>query len=783
MSKFFGKVGELIHLFRWPLLAALVFATLFLAASVPSLKIDPSTETLFAKNTPEYHFYREFRDHFGSDNLIAIAIETPRYWTLRNLRRTRALTDRLSQDERVDRVASLTNALDIKHKVLGVKVEPAIAGVLEREKPVEIFKQEVLANPFFQGNLISQDGTVAAILVRLKAKPKDSNFLAGYVGDLRKLLDSFHWPGARFHVAGSPVEHYDLIDAIRRDQMVFVPIVTVFLILATFFIYRNFPSVVIAMSVVFMTLIWTFGTIALTGRALNLINSLLAPVVMIVSVTNAIYLINLFSELRPHHRDLRECISVTVAHLGVPCLLTEATIAAGFLSLLLSPVPAVQSFGVFAALGAVYSYVVSIILTPMLLPLLPFQDRLKIETERHFFNQAVIFYLEKIEFSMKWFLICGAALLLILSIFGIRGIRVDTNLVRDLPAGSPLAEATRFMDERLAGVYSLGLAIERRDKEPLGTVETLKKIEALAQYIETEPEITKVNSLVTLVKKVHQARMGSEAEFRIPDEDKTVQDYLEKMAESDNPDFWSFLSRDFRHTRLEARMKAVGTEKGSALEDRIRDYVGKNFGSEYEVRITGSVVLLGQMSEQLVSNQIVSLGVAFLIILGLIALFFRSWKMALLAAIPNLIPIVGLYGLMGFLKIELSTPMAMISSVVLGLVVDASIQFLYRFRYEFDRRRHYLQALHHTYRNIGQAMVVTTMILVFGFASSVFASFRPTFFFGILTGLTILFSLVCTLVLLPLALVLIKPFGRQSVLKPHPKQTLTPKNPSSIIAA
>jgi predicted RND superfamily exporter protein len=617
----------------------------------------------------------------------------------------------------------------------------------------------------------------------LKVKPRDGNFLAGYVGDLRKLLDSFRWPQTRFHIAGSPVEHYDLIDAIRRDQMVFVPIITVFLILATFLIYRNFPSVVIAMSVVFMTLVWTFGTIALTGRSLNLVNALLAPVVMIIAVTNAIYLINLFSELRHHHRDLRESISLTVAHLGVPCLLTEATIAAGFLSLLLSPVPAVQSFGLFAALGAVYSYVVSIILTPIILPLLPFQERLKVETERHFFNQAVIFYLEKLEFSLKGPLLGGAALLLILSLVGIRGIRVDTNVVRDLPEKSPLAEATRFMDERLAGVYSLGIAIERADGESLGTVEALKKIDALAQFVETQPEITKVNSLVTLVKKIHQARMGSEAEFRIPDEDKTVQDYLEKMAASDNPDFWTFLSRDFRHTRLEARMKAVGTEKGGALEDRIWDYAEKNLGSDYEVRLTGSVVLLGQMSEELVSNQIESLGLAFLVILGLIAFFFRSWKMALLAAIPNLIPIVGLYGLMGFLKIELSTPMAMISSVVLGLVVDASIQFLYRFRHEFERRQHYLQALHHTYRNIGQAMVVTTMILVFGFASSVFASFRPTFYFGILTGLTILFSLVCTLVLLPLALVLMKPFGRPALFGPSSKETLTPKKRSSIIAA
>ena len=123
----------------------------------------------------------------------------------------------------------------------------------------------------------------------------------------------------------------------------------------------------------------------------------------------------------------------------------------------------------------------------------------------------------------------------------------------------------------------------------------------------------------------------------------------------------------------------------------------------------------------------------------------------------------------------------MISSVVLGLVVDASIQFLYRFRHEFERRRHYLQALHHTYRNVGQAMVVSTLILVFGFASSGFASFKPTVYFGVLTSLTIFFALICTLILLPVVLILLKPFGRQAVLAKDSKQILTAPHGSPII--
>ncbi|MBI4115003.1 MAG: MMPL family transporter [Candidatus Omnitrophica bacterium] len=763
MSQFFGKFGKVIVLLRWPLLLVFILATLSFAHALPSLKIDPSTEALFEKRTPAYQFYREFRENFGSDYLIAIAIKTPDYFTMRNLLLTDILTKILSKDPRVDRVLSLTNALDIKHRVLGVKVEPVIEGVLEGKKPMEKFKKEALSNPFFLGNLLSEDGKVSAILIRLKPKSDDPHFLRGYVSDLRSTLGFFAWPDAQLYVAGSPVEQHDFIDAIRRDQMFFIPSVSLFLILATFLIYRNIPSVVVAMSIVFVTIVWTFGTIALLGYSLNLINSLLAPVVMIIAVTYSIYLINLFSELRSHHKNIRESIALTLQHLGVPCFLTTATAVVGFLSLLLNEVPAVQSFGLFAALGIFYAYTLAMILMPILLPILPFQHDLENDREKNFFNQVVIVYLEKIQFHLKWILLIATVVLIALSFVGVQRIRVNTNLIADLPTRSPLAIATRFIDEHLAGVYSLGVTIERRDHKPFVTVETMKQVDALSHFLEEQEEITKVNSLATIIKKVHEARMGDPLGFIIPVREKTLQKYIEKLAESKNPDFWSFISKDYRRLRLEARMKAVGTEKGRLLEDRIWRYVRTHWKEEYDIRITGSTVLLGQMAERLVMNQIHSLGLAFVLILTLIAIFFRSLKMALLAAIPNLIPIVGLYGIMGYSRIELSTPTAMISSVVLGLVVDASIQFLYRFRTEFMHRRHYLQALHHTYRNVGRAMMVATLILVFGFATSIFATFKPTVYFGILTSITILFSLGCTLILLPIALIILKPFGPQAV--------------------
>lgn len=786
MERLFRNIGQFVLYFHIPLLILIFITTIFMGYAVKHLKIDPSTETLLAKNSPAYQFYREFRKHFGSDSLIAIAIKPPDdYLTLENMRATRVLTETLSSDARVDRVISLTNAMEIRHKAFGVKVEPLIRGVLEDKKSVEEFRREVLSNPLVLGNLISKDGAVGAILIRLKPSDDNPNFLKGYVSEIRDYLDSFPWPGTQFYVAGSPVEQHDFVDAIRRDQMFFVPAVSLFLILAIFAIYRNWASVFAAMSIVFVTLIWTFGTIALTGRSLNLVNSLLGPIVMIISVTEAIHLINLYSELRPHHSDLKECIALTLEHLGIPCLLASGTTVAGFFSLLLNPVPAVRSFGVFAGIGTLYAFFLTLFLTPALLPFLPCKRRTTdAEKDSRLFNQMVVFFLEKIELNFKGPLLAGAVLLTAFSFYGMGKIHVDTNLIDDLPGRAPLAVATRFIDENLAGVYSLGLSLKRRDRQPLVTVETLKRMDEFIAFLEKQPEITKANALTLLIKKVHQAREGEPAAFRIPEDEDTLETYLEKMAEADNPDFWSFISRDFSQLRIEARMRAVGTQKGAELEHRIWTYLRNHWGPEYEWQITGNAVLMGHMSASLVTNQIQSLWTAFLAILAMIVIFFRSFRMGLLAAVPNLLPIFWLYGFIGFMGIELSTPIAMISNVALGLVVDASIHFLYRFRREFEIRKNYLQALHHTYRNVGQALIVSTGILIFGFATSIFAGLKPTVYFGVLTSLTIFFALVCTLLILPLILVMLKPLGPSKLFKNKGgKETLTPKGRSSILSS
>ena len=377
----FRRFAGSVLILRWPLLLSLLLLAVVMVQAVLSLNIDPSMDTLLVKSSPEYRYYREYSKRYGSDKMIAVAMVTPNLFTPRWFRELKIITGDLSKFGEVERVLSLANARDIKHKFLGIKIVPAVES-MEKEKLAGL-REDILSNELFVNNLVSRDGKIANILIYLKSGEKQ--MLGYFFRTLHQYLRR-HGSGVQFYMAGSPVEQYEFFRLIRHDQFTFVPLIAILLVLTTFVIYRSIPCMILAMSIVFLTLICTLGTIALTGQELNLMTSLLAPVIMIVAVINSIYLMNVFFEIRPRHPSLRQAVILTIAQLGIPCLLTHLTAILGFISLAVTPIPAIRSFGIFSALGTLYSFIFEMTLTPILLPMLPYRAVQETFNDRNFFN-------------------------------------------------------------------------------------------------------------------------------------------------------------------------------------------------------------------------------------------------------------------------------------------------------------------------------------------------------------------------------------------------------------
>ncbi len=763
----FKRLATFIFRHQWPIALTMVVITMIMGGAMTRIQIDPSMETLFDKKSHEYLYYRQYNERYGSDQMIAVAMSTKDLFQPANLALLKEVTEKLPQLGGVERVLSLANAMDVQPKFIGVKTVPALSGLAEGERTLADIKRDILSNELFVGNLVSKDGKVANILVYLKpTSGRDVNQSGNFIKSMRIYLAHHENADIKFYIAGSPVEQYDFIRLIRRDQYIFVPLTALLLVVTTFIIYRSFTCMLLSMCIVVMSLIWTMGTIVYTGQQLNLMTSLLGPVIMIVSVINSIYLMNVFFEVREHEASMEKAVVLTIQQLGMPCFLTHFVGILGFVSLAFNPVPAIQSFGIFAAAGTFYSYVVEIIMTPILFSILPYRAVGHSANEDNFFNRVLIGFIERLDLRWKWWILFLTAICIFVSIKGVVRLEVDTNIVKQMKPDLPLAVSTRFIDENVTGVYSLGFVIQRRDGGTMDDYDTLKRLDKFKDFLESKPAISKVNGVTTIIKKINMAKEDNNRNaYEIPKDQGLLKRYLEGVTSSGDPEARKIISSDWRETRMEARMRAVGTKEGAQVEKDARDFLDQEMGPYFTYELTGNVVLLGKMAKGLVNEQISSFGFAFCSILIVIVLMFKSLRLGMLAAIPNLIPIIAVYGIMGFFPIELSTPTAMISSIVLGLVVDASIQFLYRFRLEFEKRHQYLQSLHYTYRGMGHSMFVSTLILVTGFASSVFASFRPTVHFGVLTSLTIFLALLCTLIVLPVCILILKPFGPQRLFR------------------
>ncbi len=759
----FERLSRATVYFRWPLFIIFMGVTIFFARQMPHLVIDPTMDSLFIKKSPEFQYYAEYRQRYGSDQMVVIAMATPDLFTQERLAKLEDLSKAVSEFQEVEHVYSLASVMDLKHKFLGVEMVPAIDSAMTGYRKMSDLKKDILSNELYVKNLVSADGKHATILIYLKPELGRSGLDRDFVGKLQDTLRNYQARDIQFYLAGAPVEQVDFINMINRDQFVFVPLIVLLLMVSIFMIYQSLLCVVLAMASVLMTLIWTMGSIVVMGKDINLVTSLLGPVIMIVAVVNSIHFINLFVLIRRHHRrdpkNIKFAILITMKQLSKPCFLTHVTSILGFASLLFDPVPAIQDFGMFASLGTFYSFVIHMVVIPVLLPVLPialFQEG----KGNLWIERIIVRFIEHIEFKMRRLIILITILLALVAVYGLRSLEVDTSLVRQLKPTSTLAKATHFIDDHVTGVYTMAFIFRRKDGKPFIDHDSLQKIEDFKTEVETLPDVRKVNCITSLIKKVNLAVENKPEAYKIPDDDKRIDTYLNEMLKRSPKDTLQWISHDFQELRMEARIRAVGTRDGDVLDMRIRELIRQRLSKDFDCEITGNITLLGKMAKKLVDYQMRGFSISFCAILLLVMVFFGSVRVGLLAAIPNLLPIVLVYGMMGFLKIELSMPTAMISGIVLGLVVDQAIHFLNRFKIEFQKRRSYLLALHYTYRYVGTSLVTSNLILCIGFASSIFASFRPTVHFGLLTALTIFIALFCTLILMPVFLVWMKPFGQ-----------------------
>jgi predicted RND superfamily exporter protein len=506
--------------------------------------------------------------------------------------------------------------------------------------------------------------------------------------------------------------------------------------------------------VVLVTVTWTLGLFVMGGNQTNWVTSMIAPLLVLVGVADAVHFLAYYREVLPEAESRRDAILKTLDMVTLPCLYTSVTTAVGFASLMVNQVVPIRVFGIYTAIGILLAFFATLVLVPTALSLGRKRPKSGSAPSRAPLRPwPVLVGVDRLVRARPG-LVLALSLALVLPIaFGAYFIRVETNLLRYFPDTARVVQDSEFIEGTYEGSSPLDIIIETPDIEGAYAPEVLQALDTLQDRIAARPEAARGVSLADLVKELHMVMSGEPERFRVP-EDPALVSQLMLMASPETTE--KMVDDEVRILRLGTRFQGaqLPLEDARALMEAIESDCADLFPEDVEVRLTGSSLLFINMDRYVFNGQVRSLGLVLAVLLVIMTFLFRSLRMGLLAMIPNAMPIAIMFGLLGWFGMPLDGFTAMMACIAIGIGVDDTVHFLHHLRVELDKGAELPEAISHTIRGVGRALVFTSVVLTLGFGIFCLASFLGTRNFGLLTAIAIVSALAADLLVLPSVLLL-----------------------------
>jgi len=738
---------------RIPFLVLLLAATAWLGLHAARVGVETNNESLNTSEPGQTESYDRFKATFGSDEDLLLAVVHPKLLEAEGLGFLAQLTDRIAPLEGVRHVFSLANAQQIVTGEGGAEMAPVAAPPFDAPGFAQRVRAALDRNPDFTGLFVAADRHSAGILIEIEDRPGDTQYRSALIDSLRQMMaETGGGPGVELHLTGIAVQKHDVSELIERDRNLLMPIAVVVLglVLASFF--RSLLGVALPLAVTGITVAWTLGCYQLAGLEVNAITALLPPILMVLSLGVSIHLIQGWLDASDAAVDRTTRIRGVVRRLVFPCSFCTLTTAIGFGSLITSDMPAVQQFGIFAALGVVVAFAIGMTLVPVGLSFFE-PPSAPLRTSQHRLIRTALDWAARISVDHPWRVLAIFSGITAVSLAGLPLLRNNTDLVRFLKSDAPLHRDTMFIDSHLSGASTLEFVVSRRDAAPLASQDAVQRMAAFEQAVLTHPEVTGVSDILAVLRQLQRGESGGEELVLPPDERATAYAFDLLEAAPEQGLIRKLVAPDFTAARFSVRVHAVGTSVAARLADSILEEGRRALGDAYRLDATGAFYRVAGDSNRLVDSQVKSFASAVVLVFIAIGVLLRSARLTVISFVPNVMPIVWTGGMMGWFGIDLSTGTAMIASSVIGLVVDDTIHYLDHYRHEYrgDARA----AIEKTTAEVGAPLLINNLVLVLGFWVGSFGSFKPTIYFSLLSGVTMITALVCDLFVTPASLVLL----------------------------
>jgi len=665
--------------------------------------------------------------------------------------------DRISHElediEGVEEVTSVTTTDAVLGDGGWVEVGPLMDSLPETEEEVAGVRQKVRSSGLLR-RLVSADHRSALLVADLEddvlSDPSAQNRIVAAMRDHLATTDLQGW---RFMLAGNPVIAEAIERYNTRDQQLFSGLMLLLVGISSFVLLRRLAGALLPLAVVLVTVAWTMGLFVAAGHQTNWVTSIITPILVLVGVADAVHFLSRYQEILPEAGTRREAVIRTLRSIGPPCLLTSLTTAAGFFSLVVNQVMPVRTFGVFAAIGVLLALLATVLILPACLALRPGAPPAG-KAPKAPRPWGVLLWADRIVQRRPAPALAVSMLLAAVVALGILRIQVETNLLKYFKPDAQVVTDHDFIEDVYGGSSPLDIVVRSAEQDGVKRPAVLQAAAALQDRFEAHPKMARGVSLADLVQELHEVMSGDPERRSVPDSPQAIAQLL-LMVSPETTDGMVDDSAELLRisTRFQGAKMGLGGARG--LLDEVQANVDELFPDDVEVRLTGSSVLFVNMDSYLVNGQIRSFGIVLAVLFVVMVLVMRSPRMGLLAMIPNVLPIAFMMGLMGWLGMPLDGFTVMIASIAIGIGVDDTIHYLHHLRHELGQGVPLRDAMSHTMRSVGRALVFTSIVLALGFWVFCLSDFVGTRNFGFLTGITVLVALVADLVVLPAVLLLV----------------------------
>ena len=778
--------------------AMLIIAILSFGYFSKDFRLDASSETLLIEGDPDLAYLKEVAKRYGSKDFLILTY-TPKEGMVSDT----SINNLLSLKYKIQSlnwVHSVTTLLDIP------LLNNSNAPLQDRLKSFKTLKdedvdknrgfKEILNSPVFRNFVISENGKTSGIIVNIKEnkqlenienlskeqiednKDKIKKKNHENILEIRQVIQSYN-DVSKIYLGGIPMIADDMMTFIKSDIMVFGLGVLLFIIATLWFVFRNLIWIIVPISSCLSSVIIMMGLLGILGWKVTVISSNFIALMLILTMAMNIHMSTRFIQLRKDYpaKNNFEIISLTTNKMFWPIIYTVFTTVFAFLSLISSGIKPIIDFGWMMTFGLIISFIITFTLLPTLLNFVPTKNIL-LKKEQ---NSKITNFLGLLSLNNKNTIFAVTGVVILLSVIGITKLEVENSFINYFNKNTEIYKGMKLIDEELGGTTPLEVILkfpvnENKEKFDEGdefedwedddegsddkywfTKDKIDKITSVHNYLDSLPQVGKVlsfSSIIDVATQLNNNKPLGTLEMGV---------LYSKIPESIKIEIIDpYLSIKDNEARISLRI--IDSHKNLRRNDLINkinfDLKNKIGLKESEFKLTGVLILFNNLLQSLFKSQILTLGLVMIGIFSIFIILFKNIKLSLIGVVPNFIAAFFILGIIGLLEIPLDMMTITIAAITIGIAVDNSIHYIYRFKEEFTKTKDYNKTLKVCHSTVGVAILNTSITIVFGFSILVLSKFIPTIYFGIFTGLAMLLAMISVLTLLPALILTFKPFNK-----------------------